>query len=284
PQAKNAAQFVQEALKIPGLLFQQGADVHARGSGAMDGDDVPDLGEAEPEAASAPNEGEHVEHGLGVQAIPGRRAARGGQNPPGFIDQECLAAESALGRHLTDPEPLRHALSLRPAPRGRVKRYFRGVLVRYSFRTTVHRRRALTGRREARRLRRGRRGTRHRVSGDRRRASIQAREDRAMADFTEHPYIPTLTRQLAERLIDRREFLRAATLLGMSAGAAYALAGSFAGEPWVRPALAQGTLPRGGTFRIGMRCQDLKSPHTYSWIESANSARQVLDYLTVTGV
>jgi peptide/nickel transport system substrate-binding protein len=33
-----------------------------------------------------------------------------------------------------------------------------------------------------------------------------------------------------------------------------------------------------------MRCQELKSPHTYSWIESANSARQVLDYLTVTGV
>ncbi len=105
-----------------------------------------------------------------------------------------------------------------------------------------------------------------------------------MADFTEHPYIRTLERQLAERVIDRREFLRTATLLGMSAGAAYALAGSFAGEPWVRPALAQGALPRGGTFRIGMRCQDLKSPHTYSWIESANSARQVLDYLTVTGV
>src|SRR6266511_4350265 len=105
-----------------------------------------------------------------------------------------------------------------------------------------------------------------------------------MADFTEHPYIPTLTRQLVERVIDRREFLRTATLLGMSAGAAYALAGSFAGEPWVRPALAQGALPRGGTFRIGMRCQDLKSPHTYSWIESANSARQVLDYLAVTGV
>jgi peptide/nickel transport system substrate-binding protein len=33
-----------------------------------------------------------------------------------------------------------------------------------------------------------------------------------------------------------------------------------------------------------MRCQDLKSPHTYSWIESANVARQVVDYLTITGV
>ena len=33
-----------------------------------------------------------------------------------------------------------------------------------------------------------------------------------------------------------------------------------------------------------MRVQDLKSPHTYSWIEGANAARQVLDYLTFTGV
>ena len=96
-----------------------------------------------------------------------------------------------------------------------------------------------------------------------------------MADFTEHPYIRTLERQLAERVIDRREFLRTATLLGMSAGAAYALAGSFPGEPWVRPALAQGALPRGGTFRIGMRCQDLKSPHTYSWIGRASCRERV---------
>ncbi|PYO34228.1 MAG: ABC transporter substrate-binding protein, partial [Candidatus Rokuibacteriota bacterium] len=105
-----------------------------------------------------------------------------------------------------------------------------------------------------------------------------------MADSREHPHIPTLKRQLAEREIDRREFLRAATLLGMSAGAAYAFVGEVAGEPWIAPALAQGALPRGGTLRIGMRCQALRSPHTYSWIESANSARQVLDYLTVTGV
>src|SRR5215831_13455781 len=51
----------------------------------------------------------------------------------------------------------------------------------------------------------------------------------------------------------------------------------------VAPAEAQGTLPKGGTLRIAMRCQDLKSPHTYSWVESSNSARQILDYLTITG-
>src|SRR3989440_8672955 len=99
----------------------------------------------------------------------------------------------------------------------------------------------------------------------------------------EHVLIPRLKRQLVERQIDRREFLRYATFLGMSAPAAYAFAGRIAGQPLVAPAAAQ-TLPRGGTLRLGMRCQDLKSPHTYSWVESSNSARQVLDYLTVTGV
>jgi peptide/nickel transport system substrate-binding protein len=105
-----------------------------------------------------------------------------------------------------------------------------------------------------------------------------------MANVQEHPYIPTLKRQLVDRVIDRREFLRTATLLGVSAGAAYAFAGKVTGRDWVQPAHAQGALPRGGTLRLGMRCQDLKSPHTYSWIESSNSARQVLDYLAVTGI
>ena len=104
-----------------------------------------------------------------------------------------------------------------------------------------------------------------------------------MRKADDHVLIPTLKRQLADGLIDRREFLRYAALLGMSATAAYAVVRRVTGEPLVAPAAAQG-LPKGGTLRLGMRCQDLKSPHTYSWIESANVARQVVDYLTITGV
>ena len=103
-----------------------------------------------------------------------------------------------------------------------------------------------------------------------------------MRNADEHILIPTLKRQLVDREIDRREFLRYAVLLGMSVPAAEAFARKVTGQPLVSPAAAQ-SLPRGGTLRIGMRCQDLKSPHTYSWIESANTARQVIDYLTVTG-
>jgi peptide/nickel transport system substrate-binding protein len=109
-------------------------------------------------------------------------------------------------------------------------------------------------------------------------------EDPPMRPTEEHALVPTLKRQLVERQIDRREFVRYATLLGMAAPAAYAFAAKVTGAPLVAPAAAQGTLPKGGTLRIAMRCQDLKSPHTYSWVESSNSARQVVDYLTVTGV
>ncbi|HMB35667.1 MAG TPA: ABC transporter substrate-binding protein, partial [Methylomirabilota bacterium] len=105
-----------------------------------------------------------------------------------------------------------------------------------------------------------------------------------MRSTDEHALVPTLKRQLAERQIGRREFVRYATLLGMAAPAAYAVASRITGEPLVSPVAAQGSLPKGGTLRLAMRCQDLKSPHTYSWVESSNSARQVLDYLTVTGV
>jgi len=103
-----------------------------------------------------------------------------------------------------------------------------------------------------------------------------------MRHADEHVHIATLKRQLVDRLIDRREFLRYATLLGMSAAAAEGVVRKVTGGSLVAPAAAQ-TLPRGGTLRLAMRCHDLKSPHTYSWIEASNSARQVLDYLTITG-
>jgi peptide/nickel transport system substrate-binding protein len=114
--------------------------------------------------------------------------------------------------------------------------------------------------------------------------TFRTREDPAMADRQEHPAIPTLKRQLAEGQLDRREFLRYATLLGLSAPAAYAAVRAITGERLVGEARAQGAPPKGGTLRIGMRCQDVKDPHTFSWVERSNTVRQVCDYLTQTGV
>ncbi|GAB4173500.1 MAG: ABC transporter substrate-binding protein [Thalassobaculales bacterium] len=93
-----------------------------------------------------------------------------------------------------------------------------------------------------------------------------------------HPVVKMAGQEMADGKLDRRAFLRVATLVGVSAASAYAMAGLPA------PALAQGTPKKGGAVRLGMRVQDISSPHTYSWIEGANSARQSLDYLTVTGV
>ena len=94
-----------------------------------------------------------------------------------------------------------------------------------------------------------------------------------------HPIVGQAGAEMAEGLLERREFLRIATLLGVAAPVAYGLAGLTA------PVFAQTAAPKkGGILRLGMRVQDLKSPHTYSWIEGTNAARQVLDYLTFTGV
>ena len=51
-----------------------------------------------------------------------------------------------------------------------------------------------------------------------------------MTDVKEHSYIPTLKENFVKGKVDRREFLRTATLLGMTAGAAYAFAGKITGE------------------------------------------------------
>ena len=92
----------------------------------------------------------------------------------------------------------------------------------------------------------------------------------------EHPYLPELRQQLGCGRIDRREFLRTATLLGVAAGAAYAMAGLPA------PARAQADLPKGGKIRIGMHVQEIKDPHTISWVEPSNVLRSTVQYLTVT--
>jgi peptide/nickel transport system substrate-binding protein len=97
-----------------------------------------------------------------------------------------------------------------------------------------------------------------------------------------HPYLPTLKAQLDEGRVSRREFLRTATLLGLSATAAYGLAGKVAGEAFVRPAAA--AMPKGGRLILGGRVKEVKHPHTFSWgTWDSNITRQVVEYLTMTG-
>jgi peptide/nickel transport system substrate-binding protein len=101
-----------------------------------------------------------------------------------------------------------------------------------------------------------------------------------MSDAREHSYIPKLKEELVEKKIDRREFLRYSTLLGMSATAAYAFAGKVTGETFVAPAKAA-EMPKGGTYRYGCRVQEVTNPHTFSWYEE-QITRPTVEYLTKT--
>ena len=95
-----------------------------------------------------------------------------------------------------------------------------------------------------------------------------------------HSHLDTLKADLAGGRISRREFVRYAVLLGMSAGAAYASVGLV---PGLAPLVRAAEMPKGGTLRIGSRVKDIKSPHTYSWgAWDSNISRQVCEYLTFT--
>ncbi len=103
-----------------------------------------------------------------------------------------------------------------------------------------------------------------------------------MSEKREHYYIPKLKEQLCDGKIDRREFLRYSTLLGLSASAAYAFVGKVTGESFA-PAARAADMPKGGTLRIAQRVVEVEDPHAFSWVYDSNVVRQVAEYLTQTG-
>ncbi|MBX0328897.1 ABC transporter substrate-binding protein [Oscillochloris sp. ZM17-4] len=116
-----------------------------------------------------------------------------------------------------------------------------------------------------------------------------------------HPAVPEAQEQLRQGRISRREFLRVATLLGVSAPAAYVLAACgtpTATAPTAAPAAAaateapaaaataapaMGAIKRGGTLRVGIQVPAVDHPARFSWVFDSNEFRQVFEYLTETG-
>lgn len=82
--------------------------------------------------------------------------------------------------------------------------------------------------------------------------------------------------------MSRRDFLRWATLLGVSAATAHALTGCGSPATASDPSPAA-SVRRGGTMKIGTAVQPLDHPARLSWIEGTNQLRQVAEYLTETG-
>lgn len=98
-----------------------------------------------------------------------------------------------------------------------------------------------------------------------------------------HPAIPELAGQLKEKKIDRREFLRSATVLGMSATAAYALAGRITGARVVPKAEAAAAPKKGGNLRVSMYVKESADPATYDWSEKSNLGRHMTEPLVQIG-
>jgi len=118
--------------------------------------------------------------------------------------------------------------------------------------------------------------------------------------------IPELKDQYDKGKLSRREFLRYATLLGMSLASAQALAGCgptpapptatpvpptatpVPAKPTATPVPPPTATPkpvgprRGGTIRVSTRVMRVDHPARYSWIAPSNQLRQVLEYLTYT--
>ncbi len=120
-----------------------------------------------------------------------------------------------------------------------------------------------------------------------------------------HYQLPGVYRKLKEGRISRREFMRTATLLGVSVGAATIAAqcGAPAAAPAPaveqaaeepaaaaeeqvaaeqEPAAAAGGIKRGGILRIGTQVPAVDHPARFSWVYDANQFRHIFEYLTET--
>ena len=103
-----------------------------------------------------------------------------------------------------------------------------------------------------------------------------------------HPAVPELQESLRKGKISRREFLRFATLLGLSVSSASILANCApAGAPTQAPApvateAPKAAITRGGKLVIASRVQKVAHPAQFSWVSASNQLRQVAEYLTQT--
>lgn len=92
-----------------------------------------------------------------------------------------------------------------------------------------------------------------------------------------HPAVNDLKDDLEKGRLTRREFLRYATLLGVSAAAA----SQMIGIPWPGRVHATG-FKRGGVLKISQQIQKIDHPARFSWLMPSNSMRMIFEYMTLT--
>lgn len=90
-----------------------------------------------------------------------------------------------------------------------------------------------------------------------------------------HPAVDGLCESLRRGDVGRRDFLRTAAWLGISAASAKAATGLGIG-----PANAAETPKRGGSVRFACQIQEMQDPAASTYFEAANVYRNVIEYLT----
>ncbi|MCP4373406.1 MAG: ABC transporter substrate-binding protein, partial [Deltaproteobacteria bacterium] len=95
-----------------------------------------------------------------------------------------------------------------------------------------------------------------------------------------------MQKSLAEGKCSRREFIRYATLLGVSSTLASQMVLWGCGDKTEKAeeSKAPSEEPKkGGVIKFGMQVQEMADPATYSWTEKSIVARHVIEYLVETG-
>eukprot|EP00362_Geleiidae_sp_MMETSP1317_P001724 CAMPEP_0201285212 /NCGR_PEP_ID=MMETSP1317-20130820/98885_1 /ASSEMBLY_ACC=CAM_ASM_000770 /TAXON_ID=187299 /ORGANISM="Undescribed Undescribed, Strain Undescribed" /LENGTH=398 /DNA_ID=CAMNT_0047608921 /DNA_START=142 /DNA_END=1335 /DNA_ORIENTATION=- len=113
---------------------------------------------------------------------------------------------------------------------------------------------------------------------------MSTKEDK-QANKRVHPGVEQMKKSLADGKCSRREFLRTTTLLGISATTAYSIASKILGKN-ILPDListAHASQKKGGVLRFGIQVQEIADPGTYSWTEKSIIARNIVEYLVITG-
>uniref|UniRef100_UPI003BACF90F ABC transporter substrate-binding protein n=2 Tax=Stappia sp. TaxID=1870903 RepID=UPI003BACF90F len=103
-----------------------------------------------------------------------------------------------------------------------------------------------------------------------------------------HPKVHEAQDLMDAGRLSRREFVRFAALLGVGAGAAYAMAGlpapAFAADGDTMPFPADDADAKaGGILKVAMQVQKIDDPATFSWTQASNQTRHMLEYLAMTG-
>ena len=92
-----------------------------------------------------------------------------------------------------------------------------------------------------------------------------------------HPGVYDLKDYLEKGKITRREFIRYASLLGLSVAAASQMVGFV----WPSKAFAA-KIQRGSTLKVSGQVHQITHPARFSWTAPSNQIRQVAEYLTWT--